>query len=270
MTQNNLMERIDALVKEYGSKWKSIAEMLHSEGFTQRDGSPLTVDTLRKRYKRWIGQPKATSNQEKPQSREDTDTGTETVPEAKSQLIKAPRKTGHTAEAMVPVSELVDLFKESLERRDQMLAQRLKADDEKRSVQDGLSSIQKHLEEKLLKTLKEELNELAADVVDRELKMMVSPGGSFERDLKPLIVKLMDKKTSDQLVSLLDEIGTTHEHRGGPGRGHKGEKMARFSATMDTNTYTGMKNLQGTFSSHLTAACRLYLRALEAKREHTD
>jgi hypothetical protein len=150
-----------------------------------------------------------------------------------------------------------------------MLAQKLQADDEKQYAEDRGGSMQARLEERLLKRLKEELVELVEDLVDRELRSMVTPGGSFERDLKPLVVKVIEDKGSGQFVSLLDEIDMSHEHRGGPGRGHKGEKMARFSATMNNDIYSRMKNLKGTFSSHLTAACRLYLRVLESKREHT-
>ena len=266
MAENNLMERTNALVKQYGQKWKSLAEMLHGEGFTQPDGSPLTVDTLRKRYKRWIEQSEATSRPETLRSQEDVHPTKATNPNGTSALGKSPGKTKHTVEAIIPVSELLELFKGSLERRDAMLAQKLKTDDEKQDTEDRLTSMEARLEEKLLKRLKEELAELVADSVDRELKNMITLGGSFERDLKPLVAKLMDEKVSDPLVSLLSEIDITHQHRGGPGRGHKGQKMARFSATMDRETYSRMKNLEGTFSSHLTAACRLYLRALESER----
>jgi len=266
MPENNLMERTTALVKEYGTTWKTIAGLLHQEGFTQPDGSPLTVDTLRKRYKKWIEQSEATPSPETLRSQENASPAKVPHPEATSQPDKSPGKTKHTVEAMIPVSELLELFKVSLERRDAMLAQKLKTDDEKQLSQDRLTSMEERLEEKLVKMLKEELTELVEDSVDRELKSMVTPGGSFERDLKPLVAKLMDEKVSDPLASLLSGIDMTHEHRGGPGRGHKGEKMARFSATMHGDTYSRMKNLDGTFSSHLTAACRLYLRVLESKR----
>ena len=266
MAENNLMERTEALVKEYGTKWKSLTDILHSEGFTQDDGSPLTVDTLRKRYKRWIEQSEAKPSPETLHSQENEHPGKVPNPEATRALVKPPAKTGHTTEAVVPVSEFLELFKGSLERRDEMLAQKFKADDEKRYAEDRLTSMEERLEEKLVKRLKEELAELVEDRVDEELKSMVTPGGSFERDLKPLVAKLMDEKVSDPLVSLLSGIDVTHQHRGGPGRGHKGEKVARFSATMHGDTYSRMKNLEGTFSSHLTAACRLYLRALESER----
>ena len=234
MPEHDLMERIGALVQEYGTTWKTLAEKLFAEGFTQDDGTPLTAEAIRKRYNRWMRQ-----------------------------------ETGHSAEAMVPISELLELFKGTIERRDAMLAQKLKAEDEKEYAKDKIESVEARLEERLARRLKEELIELVEDRVDQELKNMVSSGGSFERDLKPLVLKLIEETATGQLVSLFSGIDVSHEHTGGPGRGHKGNRTARFSATMDGETYSRMKRLTGTFSSHLTAACKLYLRALESKREHT-
>src|SRR5208337_2662756 len=97
-----------------------------------------------------------------------------TAPETRSALAKPSGKTKHPAEAMVPVRELLDLFKGSLERRDAMLAQKLKADDEKQRREDRISSMEVRLEGRLLKGLKEELAELVQDLVDREVKSMVT------------------------------------------------------------------------------------------------
>lgn len=269
MAQKNLMERIKVLVKEHGTKWKTLTEILHSEGFMHDDGTPLTVDTLRKRYKRWVEQSGTTANTKEPHSQE-KDARCEVIdPEAMRPPLELPHKTGHTGEAMVPVSELMELFKGTFERRDAMLAQKLQADSEKQYAEDRMSSVEARLEERLVRRLKEHLAELVEDLVDRELKNMVTPGGSFERELKLLAGKVIEEKASGELVSLIGEIGLGHYHRGGPGRGHKGLRTARFSATMDGETYSHMKDLDGTFSSHLSAACQLYLRALDSKREHT-
>ena len=40
MAKNNLRERTQALVKEHGTKWKTLTELLRSEGFTQDDAHP--------------------------------------------------------------------------------------------------------------------------------------------------------------------------------------------------------------------------------------
>ncbi|MGO9569302.1 MAG: hypothetical protein ACLP5H_17335 [Desulfomonilaceae bacterium] len=269
MAENNLMERTQALVKEHSAKWKRLTEILHSEGFTQDDGTPLTVDTLRKRYKRWVEQSGATTKTEELHSQESGARGGGAGPEMTAATAEPSDKTERSAEAMVPVSELLALFKGTLERRDAMLAQKLQADSEKQYAEVRMSTVEARLEEKLLRRLKEELVELVEDSVDQELKSMVTPGGSLERELKLLVGKVIDEKASGQLVSLIGEIGLGHEHRGGPGRSHKGKRTARFSATMDGETYSHMKDLGGTFSSHLTAACQVYLRALESKREHT-
>jgi hypothetical protein len=46
----------------------------------------------------------------------------------------------------------------------------------------------------------------------------------------------------------------------GPGRGHKGITVKKFSATMPEDLYEDIKALGGLFSSHVTAACEVYLR----------
>ena len=150
-----------------------------------------------------------------------------------------------------------------------MLAEKLKNDTYSGETENRIVSMEARLEEKLLNWLKEELVELVQDQVDQELKTMVSPGGGFERELKTLISKIIEEQGSDDLVSLMDGIEVSQKRPPGPGRGHKGKKTARFSATMDEETYKSMKALVGTFSGHLTAACQLYLRALDSKREHT-
>src|SRR5208283_2757955 len=106
-----------------------------------------------------------------------------------------------------------------------MLARKLKADDEKQYAEDRITSMEARLEEKLLKRLKEGLAELVEDLVDRELKVMVTPGGSFERDIKLLLNKAIEDRGSGQLAGLLNGIDISHQHRGGPGRGHTGKRM---------------------------------------------
>jgi hypothetical protein len=264
MAENNLMERTKALVEEHGTKWKMLTQILQSEGFRQDDHTPLTVDTLRKRYKRWMEE-----SEEMRQTTVNDSTGKRDDPQATKPPARTPPKAAHTPEATVPVSELMELFKGTLERRDAMLAQKLQAENEKQYAEDRILAMEARLEERLTRRFKQEFIELVEDLVDRELKGMVTPGGSFERDLKLLVSKVIEEKASGQLVSLIGEIGLGHEHRGGPGRGHRGKRTERFSATMDGETYSLMKDLEGTFSSHLTAACQLYLRALESKIEHT-
>ena len=118
MAKNNLRERTQALVKEHGTKWKTLTELLRSEGFTQDDGTPLTVDTLRKRYKRWVEQSAATAKIEERHSQENGARGEGAGPEMTAAPAELSDKTERSAEAMVPVSQLLDLFKGTLERRE--------------------------------------------------------------------------------------------------------------------------------------------------------
>ena len=264
----NLMERTDALVKEYGTKWTRILGVLSEEGFSKEDGSSLTVDTIRKRYKRWLEQRGELKREpERKSQRKEEAVPRLKTSETKSALPKSPDKTIHTDDASVPVGELLELFKGSLERRDQMLSEKLKNDAYSRGTEERIVSMEARLEEKLLKKIREEVTELVQDQVDAELKTMVSPGGSFERELKTLIAKITEEQGSDDLGSLMEGIEVSNKRPPGPGRGHKGGKTARFSATMDEETYERMKSLTGTFSGHLTAACQLYLRALESKKK---
>jgi hypothetical protein len=264
----DLMERTESLVKEYGAKWTRIVGILTNEGFKREDNSHLTVDTIRKRYKRWSEQRGESKREPAIRTRKKNEIHQEVPsPMTENESPKSHEKNIHTTETTVPVGELLELFKGSLERRDQMLAEKLKNDAYSDETESRIISMEARLEEKLLKRLKEELLELVQDQVDAELKTMVSPGGSFERDLKTLVSKIIDEQGSDDLVSLMEGIEVSHKRPPGPGRGHKGKKTSRFSATMDEETYKSMKDLRGTFSGHLTAACQLYLRALEAKKE---
>jgi hypothetical protein len=152
-----------------------------------------------------------------------------------------------------------------------MLAQKLENDTYYHEAEERIISLETRLEERLLKALKKEIGEIVTERVDEELKTMLTPGGSFHRDLRSLLSKQLEDKAQESLVGLLDSLDVSYERPPGPGRGHRGAKnTARFSATMEADVYERMKNLSGTFSSRLTAACQLYLRALEMKREHTE
>ncbi len=269
MSEYDLMQRVEALVQEHGTKWKALTEILRGEGFTQDDGAPLSVQVVRGQYKRWRRGSEGAQKSEERRRLQKGVLGREPNAEETVALAVTRQASEHTAEAMVPVSKLLELFKGTIERRDAMLAQKLEAGDEKEYAEDRIATMEERIEERLVRRLKEELIKLTKEFVDQGFRSMVAPGGPFETDLKPMIVKLIKGEASGQLISLLDGIDISHEHRGGPGRGHKDARAARFSATMDVETYSRMKILGGTFSSHLTAACQLYLRAMESKRQHT-
>lgn len=271
MQKNHLMERSDELVNIHGRRWKKIISILTAEGFTQDDGSPLTGDIIRKRYQRWLKNAVKMPKTRALPAQKRRATGKTEATEPETSADSSSEKSIYTSNATIPVSELLELFKGSLERRDHMLAEKAKNYTYFHAVEERISLMEARLEAKLLKRLKDEVAERVTENVDDELKTMLAPGGSFERDLKALISKQLDEKAQESLVSLLDGIDVSYERPPGPGRGRKGKrKTARFSATMAEETYDKMKDLPGTFSSRLTAACLLYLRALETKREHTE
>lgn len=267
MPEKDLMEVTHRLVQEHGTKWKKLTELLYEDGFKQDDGSALTVDTIRKRYKKWLQQ-----RGEAPKKKSRTPRKAKVQKSAPSGPMpvigETPNSFYHKPEPSIPVSDLLDLFKSSLERRDAMLADKIKNDAYSHENEDRLSLLEARLEAKILNRLRKDLPELVQERVDQELKAMVTPGGSFERDLNYLISDILDEKGSDELISLLDSLDVKHVRPPGPGRGHKGKSgVSRFSATMDKDVYERMKNLDGTFSSRLTSACLLYLSALEKQRK---
>ena len=93
---------------------------------------------------------------------------------------------------------------------------------------------------------------------------MQGEGSAFRESLKAIMTDIVEEKMSDYLASLLEGI-EVKERIAGPGRGHKGSRVTKFSATIPSELYHEMKRIGGIFSSHLAAACELYLRA---RRKH--
>jgi len=253
MSKPNLMERLDLLVGEHGKKWKDIISILEQEGYPESE-QPLNPNTIRKRYDRWI---RAEKKMEPPSQQ--TKRHAEGAEPAKTQRPPLPR-TDAKSDTMVSAKEVLELLKGSIERRDSMLAEQLTKEQDKEY--DVIR--EQRMEERLTEKTRALVEALVPEKVNRGLQELLEEGGSFQRDIQALVSHLVEVKVSDSLSSLLSGI-EIKEKSAGPGRGHKGSSVTKFSATMPSEVYDGMKELGGIFSSHLGAACELYLRSRQKR-----
>jgi hypothetical protein len=251
MAKSDLMERVDILVGEHGKKWKEIVSILEQEGYAE-SGQPLNTNTIRKRYDRWIKAEK------------------KMLPPAEEAKVYAERKlaekkerppvpmTNDNSDMMVSAKEVLELLKGSIERRDSMLAEQLTKEHDKEYDTER----EQRMEERLTEKTRALVDTLVPEKVNTALQELLEEGGSFQRDIEVMVSHLVEAKVSDGLSALLSGI-EIKERSAGPGRGHKGSSVTKFSATIPVEIYEAMKDMGGIFSSHLAAACQLYLRACQ-------
>ena len=118
------------------------------------------------------------------------------------------------------------------------------------------------MEERLTEKTRALVEALVPEKVNTALQELLQEGGSLQRDIEVMVSRLVEVKVSDGLSALLSGI-EIKERTAGPGRGHKGSSVTKFSATIPVEIYEAMKDMGGIFSSHLAAACQLYLRACQ-------
>jgi hypothetical protein len=249
MSKPNLMERVDILVGEHGKKWKDIILILEQEGYAE-SGQLLNTNAIRKRYDRWI---KAEKKMLPPV--EEAKRHAEKAEAAKTQRPPLPRTDDKSA-VMVSAKEVLELLKGSMERRDSMLAQQLTKEHDKEYDAER----EQRMEDRLTEKTGAQVEALVPEKVNSALQELLEEGGSLQRDIEVLVSHLVEAKVSDGLSALLSGI-EIKQKSAGPGRGHKGSTVTKFSATIPEELYDAMKGMGGMFSSHLAAACELYLRA---------
>jgi hypothetical protein len=105
------------------------------------------------------------------------------------------------------------------------------------------------------------LNETVQDLVDAELKAMLSEGGGVSKELRHLI----DHRLKTLFSGGEPVAETAHA---GPGRGRKGKTHKKFSASLEESLFNRVKSLPGQFSGHLTRALEGYLSVVEEKTEN--
>jgi hypothetical protein len=258
MAKPNLMERVDILVGEHGKKWKDIISILEEEGYVE-SGHPLGPNTIRKRYDRWI---KAEKKMLPPV--EEAKICAERKLAEKKERPPVP-KPDDKSDMMVSAKEVLELLKGSIERRDSILASQFQKDHDKEYD----AAREQRMEERLTEKVHTMMEALVSDKVSSALEELLEEGGSFQRDIEDRLSALVQEKLSDSLSSLLGGI-EIKEKSAGPGRGHKGSTVTKFSATIPEELYDAMKGMGGMFSSHLAAACELYLRARQKHPTHVS
>jgi hypothetical protein len=266
--KNAFKERAVQLFYELqGPKWSQMARMLEEEGFVE-DGKPLTANALRKRFDKdsVLRGVLDDYRQEKPQ-REETARSPIQRPGLPVTRVKRNKIADRTTDTAVTAKEMLALLQGSMQRRDEMLLEQIR---QSHTISD--TTIIRQIEEEVklmevrLNAIEERLEILVEDKVEENLKSMVTPGGSFERDLESLVTRVIEKKLSGESGSILSAIPLS------PGQGGarwEGEgKMARFSATMPQHLFDALKaiNTESSFSARIAAAVDLYLRAMAAQR----
>lgn len=239
MDKREFLERMIELVSKKGKKWSEIASTLEEEGYTE-SGKPLGSNTIRKRYARWEekqGRPEKASLKQEIVDKEIQRAEPEPAPVSPEEQ---PEKSG-----MLSAREMFELLRESMERRDTMLSTQLQKASDKEYAAELESRLISRLETKIEETVEARIS-AAREQMREELGNALS--SSVAAGLE------------DHLASLLKVI-EVRERSAGPGRGHKGSRMTKISATIPSEIYFEMKRLGGIFSSHLVAACELYLRA---------
>lgn len=267
----DLMDRATQLFQELkGPKWSEIAKTIETEGYLE-DGKPLSSNALRKRFQKDPVLRKLLEDARKGRPRRErtpAPTGTQ-VKKPAPPVTRA--KRDNTADTTVTAKEVLDLLQGSMQRRDEMLLEQIRKSNtisDTRIIQEIEEEVK--LMETRMSDIEERLEILVEDKVEENLRSMVTPGGSFERDLEAVMTKILDKRLSGEAGTLLSALSTGPAQ--GPGRWEGEGKMARFSATMPQHLYDTMKGLKddSSFSARIAAACDVYLRALAAQKSNTE
>lgn len=276
----DLMGRAAELFQDFnGPKWSEIAKTLKTEGFME-EGKPLSSNAIRKRfqkdpvlrilledYRQGKLQPRQISALRVPKEHLEK----KTVLSQSLGRMDRDNTVDHTLDETVTAKSLLDLLQGSMQRRDEILIEQIRT-----SNTMGDTRILREIEEKMklmetrISELDDRLTILVEDKVEEILRTIVNPGGSFARDLEPLVVKIIEEKISGEVGTLLSAVPMTPGQ--GPGRSEGEGKMARFSATMPQHLYDQLKTIEGdaSFSSRLATAVDFYLRALAAQKGNTE
>ena len=192
----------------------------------------------------------------------------DTIPALPVGRVKRDNLQNHTDDTTVTAKAVLALLQGSMQRRDEMLLEQIRKSNIDSDTKIIIQQIEKEL--KLMKTrlddIEQRLEILVEDKVDGELRSMVTPGGSFAKDLESIITKIIENKISGDVGTFLTAVPLAPGQ--GTGRWEGEGKMARFSATMPQHIYDSMKELTGesSFSARLAAACDFYLRAQAAQQ----
>ena len=117
--------------------------------------------------------------------------------------------------------------------------------------------------------LKSELKDTLEEAVEDFMRSMLVSGSSYEREMRFFVSRIVDERLTGELGSLLGSLNIFPNNNMIAGQADIRMKSARLSATIRQETYDRIKTLGGIFSNHIQAACELYLKALEGKKNFT-
>jgi len=279
----DLMDRAAQLFQELGGpRWSEIAVTLQKEGFLE-DGKSLSSNALRKRFQKdpVLRKLLEDSRKGKPQ-RAKTPAPREAQVKRPGPPVTRPKRDNtkdHTPDEIVTAKQVLSLLQGTMQRRDEMLLEQIRKSNTGpdylviREIEDKMVNKMneewKRLEDEL-EQIEARLEILVEDKVEENLKSMVTPEGSFGKDLEAVMTKILDKRFSGEAGTLLSALPMTTGQA--PGKWEGEGKMARFSATMPQHLYDAMKGLkdEASFSARIAAACDVYLRVLASQKGNTE
>ncbi len=117
--------------------------------------------------------------------------------------------------------------------------------------------------------LKSGIEDTIEEAVEHFMRYMMASGSSYEREMWVFVSRIVDERLTGELGSLLASLEIFPNNKTGRGPADAVMKSARLSATIRQETYDRIKALGGIFSNHVQAACELYLKALEGRKDDT-
>ena len=171
----------------------------------------------------------------------------------------------------VSMQELIPILKEVLEKQEaessDKITQRIS---DKYDAQIGMMERRlDEIAEMKQPELKSALEIKVEDAVEAFMRTMLDPRSSYGSDMRIFVSKIVGEHATRELGSLLSTIDILPKSDTGSGEVGSGKKSARLSATIRQETYDRIKSLGGVFSNHIQAACELYLKALEGRKNDT-
>jgi predicted RNA-binding protein Jag len=136
-----------------------------------------------------------------------------------------------------------------------------------------IGSMEQRLKDQFAETsqteLKSELEDTVEEAVENFMRHMLVSGSSYEREMRFFVSRIVDERLTGELGSLIGSLNIFPNNKMVAGQADTRMKSARLSATIRQETYDRIKTLGGIFSNHIQAACELYLKALEGRKNFT-
>ena len=214
----DLMDRASQLFQEFkGPKWSKIAKTIEREGYF-KDGKVLSSNTIRKRFQKDPVLKKLLADYRQGKTRKDN-TPKIIVPKAHLEKKPAPSLsrierdniTNHTDDT-VTAKELLSLLQGSMQRRDEILIEQIRKSNTGGNME-VLLQIEDRMAKKMnqeLESIKDELEQIEARLemlvetrVEENLRSLVTPGGSFAKDLQNIIDQILDRKLSGRAGNII-------------------------------------------------------------------